>query len=89
MREEARLAAERLEALVKEREAERGQLRETQTALREALQHLESVSNEAQVLPPRCLQNIYQSEPTRCSACMARLMHHHWGILGDVLRYRL
>lgn len=50
MREEACIAADRLESLVREREAERKQLLETQAGLREALSHLESVSNEAQVL---------------------------------------
>lgn len=50
MREEARTAAERLEALVREREAERKQLLETQAALSEALNHLESVSTDAEVL---------------------------------------
>ncbi len=49
MREEARTAADRLEALVKEREAERKQLLETQAALSEALSHFETVSNEAEV----------------------------------------
>lgn len=50
MRDEARAAAEKLEALGRDREAERKQLRETQAALKEALDHLQSVGDEAQVL---------------------------------------
>jgi len=50
MREEARIAADRLESLVREREAERKQLLETQAGLSDALSHLESVTIEAQVL---------------------------------------
>lgn len=55
MREEAHTAAERLEALVRDREAERAQLLETQTALNDALNHLEAVSNEAEVLQTLCV----------------------------------
>ncbi len=58
MREEAHTAAERLEALVKEREAERKQLLETQAALNDALSHLEAVSNEAEVLQCKVLYQL-------------------------------
>lgn len=46
---EAQAAAEKLEGLLRERDADRKQLAETQEALREAMQHLEEVSDEAQV----------------------------------------
>ena len=46
---EAQAAAEKLEGLLRERDADRKQLAETQEALREAVQHLEEVSDEAQV----------------------------------------
>ena len=50
MRREAQAAAEQLGKLLEEREADRRQLAETQQALQEAMQHLEDISDEAEVL---------------------------------------
>ena len=47
---EAEAAAEQLGRLLEERNADRTQLTETQQALQEAMQHLEEISDEAQVL---------------------------------------
>ena len=55
MQEEAHTAAEKLEALLRERDAERKQLLETQTALNDALHHLEAIGNEAEVLQTLCV----------------------------------
>jgi hypothetical protein len=46
---EAQAAAEKLEGVLRERDADRKQLAETQEALQEAMQHLEEISDEAQV----------------------------------------
>ena len=50
MQREAQAAAEQLGRLLEEREADRRQLAETQQALQEAMQHLEDISDEAEVL---------------------------------------
>lgn len=49
MQREAAAAAEQLEDLLTERDADRKQLAETQQALQEAMQHLEDISDKAQV----------------------------------------
>ena len=46
---EAEAAASKLESLLRERDAHREQLAQTQQALQEAMQHLEELSDEAQV----------------------------------------
>ena len=50
MQREAKAAAEQLGRLLEEREADRRQLAETQQALQEAMQHLEDISDEAEVM---------------------------------------
>ncbi len=50
MHRQAESAADRLESLLRERDADRTRLAEVQQALQEAMQHLEDLSDEAQVL---------------------------------------
>ena len=54
MHRQAESAANRLESLLRERNADRTRLAEVQQALQEAMQHLEDLSDEGQVLsaPP-------------------------------------
>ena len=71
---EAQVAAEKLEGLLRERDADRKQLAETHDALQEAMQHLEEVSDEAQV-PLNIAQNNAgmarsMARAVPCAACL-------------------
>ena len=59
MQRGAESAADRLEALLGERDADRKRLAEVQVALQEAMQHLEDLSDDPQVL----LHLQYQAAP--------------------------
>lgn len=78
MQRGAESAADRLEALLGERDADRTRLAEVQLALQEAVQHLEDLSDDGQVLShfpvPGC--HLQLATRMRCPQLCPRLPEH-------------